>query len=360
MDVSTWDDHPVELRVQLIGPVRAWRGDTEVDLGSARQRAVFAVLATHTGRVVTKSELVDAVWGEHAPTQAWNSLYTYISRLRRVLHDGAARPVIESIGSGYVLHVRRDLLDVAVFQRLRQSVDEVRHRDGLARACAVIDEALALWRGAPLSGLGGPFAEIQRTHLEELRLGLVELRAGYKLADAHPAEVVADLSGLVRQHPNRESLRCLMMTALYRAGRQADALALYQDTRRHLVEELGVEPGPELRRVHELVLSGESEPEVPRARPWHAGYTPEQLRELREALRAVDAEDADDEDRPDHDEPEGAEVVRLVVQQVPGLRQPNVAEPGERTPAHRRHRRRKSGKDHQRHRVWTDLTAEAG
>ncbi|WP_370942251.1 BTAD domain-containing putative transcriptional regulator [Amycolatopsis sp. cg5] len=277
----------MDTRVQLLGPVRAWSGETEVLLGPSRQRAVFAVLAASAGRMVSRSELVDALWGDSPPAQAANSLYTYVSRLRRLLRasDGA---VIESAGSGYRLAIDPDSVDLGAFSRLRRAIDEARRNHGLSRACELIDEALALWQGRAFGDVDGPFADTQRIHFEELRLELVERQAGFKLECGRPAEVVTDLSGVVQRYSSRESLHCLMMVALYRAGRQADALALYQETRRHLVDELGLEPGAALRRAHEEVLSGHAD-----APDWHARYTPEQLKDLLEALRAADLDHAD-------------------------------------------------------------------
>ncbi|MBP2479208.1 DNA-binding SARP family transcriptional activator [Crossiella equi] len=242
-------------RVQLLGPVRAWQDGVELPLGPSRQRALFAVLAASTGRVVGRDELAHALWGEHPPGQTANSLYTYVSRLRRVLRETGAPP-IQSAGSGYRLRVDPEAVDLLAATRSRQLSAELARQRGPGLACQVVEQALACWRGRAFDDVDGPFAEAGRVQAEELRLELLERRAGFQLDCGQAAEVATDLSGLVRAHPNRESLRSLLMLALHRTGRRADALALYQDTRRHLVAEMGLEPGAGLRRAHELVLSG--------------------------------------------------------------------------------------------------------
>ncbi|RKT55318.1 BTAD domain-containing putative transcriptional regulator [Saccharothrix australiensis] len=248
------------LSVALLGPVRAWRAGVEVDVGAARRRAVFAVLALRAGRVVSRDELIGGVWGDAPPATADASLYTYVSGLRRVLEPQrskrSAAGVLVSAGGGYSLRLDPDGLDVDRFERHLTHARELADTD-VPRAIAELDRALALWRGDPLDGVPGPFAEAQRARLLELRLATVERRAGLALAVGDHAEVIAGLSDLIAEHPMREGPRALLVTALHRAGRRAEALAAYREAHRVLVDELGLEPGLALRRAHREVVGDE-------------------------------------------------------------------------------------------------------
>ncbi|QUF05504.1 AAA family ATPase [Actinosynnema pretiosum subsp. pretiosum] len=245
------------LRVALLGPVRAWLGETEVDVGAARRRAVFAVLAVRAGQTVARDELVDGVWGDAPPATAGASLYTYVSGLRRAFDPDrshrAATGVIDSVGAGYALRLEPDGLDVHRFEAHRERAQELAAADP-AGALRELDEALGLWRGDALSGVPGPFAEAQRSRLAELRLAAVERRAELALGLGRHADVVAELTALTADHPMREGLRALLMQALHRGGRQAEALEVFRDARDALVEQLGIEPGPALRHAHSQVL----------------------------------------------------------------------------------------------------------
>src|SRR5437763_5930471 len=246
-------------QVQLLGPIRAWRDGAEVDLGTARMRAVFAVLAVHANRVVSKTELVDAIWGQAPPSKVAASLYTYISRLRRALEppgspDRGTR-MIESAGTGYSLRLDSQAVDVTRFVALRDECESLLDSGDIAGATAMLNSALELWYGEPLSGLTGPFAQSQRIRLTELRLAMLEQRAEATLAAGRAAEAVAQLSGLIAEHPTRETLRGLLLIALYRSGRTVEALDSYREARETMVAELGIEPGPALRRIHDQLLA---------------------------------------------------------------------------------------------------------
>ncbi|GAA0560290.1 DNA-binding SARP family transcriptional activator [Saccharopolyspora erythraea NRRL 2338] len=249
------------LRVELLGPPRAWSGENEVTLGPARQRAVFTVLAMRANRVVSRHELVDALWGESPPASAEGSVYTYVSGLRRALEPQRSRRstdgLLTSHPAGYTLRLPDESLDVRVFDRLREEGGQRLARGDHQGALEALDGALKLWRGEVLSGVPGPFAELQRQRLSDLRLATAERRAAAALALGSHAEVAAELAELVHEFPLRESLRVLLMTALYRGGRHAEALEVFRDARRVLVEELGIEPGPELSRMHEQVLAND-------------------------------------------------------------------------------------------------------
>lgn len=284
---------PVEpLFAELLGPVRVFLGDTEVDLGAARRRAVFAVLALRAGQPVSLDELVTAVWGDQPPANAEASVYTYVSGLRKVLepHRSArSAPVfLVSTGSGYSLRLDPEATDVARFEAHRRQAAST----SAGAAVKELDEALALWRGEALSGVPGPFAEARRARLAELRLATAERRAELALELGRHAEVVTDLTALAAEHPLREGLRALLMTALHGAGRHAEALEVFRDTRRMLVEQLGIEPGAELLAVYQRLLQGMVAPAAPlrAAIPLRRPPTPPSLvgrqREL-EVLRQV-------------------------------------------------------------------------
>ncbi|MFD9944687.1 BTAD domain-containing putative transcriptional regulator, partial [Nonomuraea sp. NPDC059022] len=226
-----------DLRFSLLGPVRAWRGGRELGLGSPQQRLVLAVLLLAEGRAVGGEQLMDAVWGQARPRTAVHVLRTYISRLRAVL----PADVVVSVGDGYA--VRAGTCDVA---ELRMLYGEGRYA-----------EALALWQGEPLAGLGGDYAEAQRARLTEQRLAALEHRLGQDLDEGKHAEVVVELSALAAEHPTRERLRGLLMLALYRAGRQAEAIGVYTDTRTLLADELGVDPSPELAELYQQIISAD-------------------------------------------------------------------------------------------------------
>ncbi|MCO8273437.1 AAA family ATPase [Actinoplanes sp. TRM 88003] len=249
------------LRVAVLGPVRAWLGDIELDLGPARQRAVFAVLAAHAGRVVGRDELITAIWGDSPPVTAIGSIYTYVSGLRRVL-----QPENLSTGSGgYQLRVDTGDLDSARFQRLRAAAAELLTAGDATAAVARLDEALGLWHGDAYATLAGPFLELDRQRLAELRLAAAEQRARLMLDAGGDDGLIAELTALVRDHPLHEPLHELLMRALHRAGRHGEALEVFRTARRTLVAELGIEPGPALRSLHRQLLSGSAD--RPMARP---------------------------------------------------------------------------------------------
>ncbi|MGW3959300.1 BTAD domain-containing putative transcriptional regulator [Amycolatopsis sp. NPDC005003] len=245
-------------RLQLLGPMKAWQGETELDLGSAHRRTVLAALAMHPNRTVSREELIDAVWGDAPPQSAQGSIYTYVSGLRRALEPGRAKgegpQLLASIGSGYSLRLDAEAIDVHRFEALREQAQR-RHAAGdLHGAREAFDEALALWHGVPLSGLPGPFAAAQRARLTEVRLATVERRAEVVLDSGGHTELVAELTALTREHPFRETLRGLLMRALAGAGRRTEAISVYADFRDRLVESSGTEPGPALRRLHDDLL----------------------------------------------------------------------------------------------------------
>ncbi|NUT26176.1 MAG: tetratricopeptide repeat protein [Streptomyces sp.] len=265
------------LRFSVLGPVRAWRGEEQLPTGSPQQRALLAALLLREGRTATAAELIDALWGEDPPSQALAAVRTYASRLRKVLDPG----VLVSESGGYAVRGLDDgALDVAVAQELAAEAEKAKNAGDLCHACEVLGQALALWAGEVLAGVPGPYAENQRVRLEEWRLQLQETRLDLDLELGCHAEAVSELTALTAAHPLRERLRELLMLALYRSGRQAEALAVYADTRRLLADELGVDPRPGLSELQQRILQadpGLAQPSAPAAEPAVVPVRPAQL-----------------------------------------------------------------------------------
>ncbi|MEU3648672.1 BTAD domain-containing putative transcriptional regulator [Lentzea sp. NPDC034063] len=235
------------MRIRLLGSVEAFADGRPVPLGGPKPKTLLALLAINSGRVVGVDQLVGAVWGEEPPDAARSSLYTYVSALRRALGDAVSRR-----NGGYLVNSAQ--VDLHEFTQL---VDEGRGllADGsLEEAASRFDTALALWRGPALGDAQGEWAETERVRLEELRLVTVQDTAEAKLGLGRGESLIDALTTAVAEHPLRERLRGQLMLALHQAGRQADALSCYRDGRALLLDELGVEPGPELRAAHEKVL----------------------------------------------------------------------------------------------------------
>ncbi|MGW1071920.1 AfsR/SARP family transcriptional regulator [Streptomyces sp. NPDC002537] len=249
------------LSFQLLGPVRAQFGGQQIELGARQQRAMLTVLLLRGGRTVSSDELIDALWGELAPPQALGTIRTYASRLRNLLEPGrvARTPatVLVSSSGGYALRVPPEQVDAVVFQHRLAEAADAREAGDTETAHARYAAALDLWHGTALAGLPGPYAERQRHRLAEARLVAQEGLFDCALTLGRHAEIIPELSSLAAEHPLRERLRALLILALYRCGRQVDALAAYADTRRLLVAELGVEPGPELTGLHARVLAAD-------------------------------------------------------------------------------------------------------
>ena len=268
---------PAPLSFGVLGPVRARRGTEQLSTGSPQQRALLAALLLREGRTATAGELIDALWGEEPPSQALAALRTYASRLRKVLDPG----VLVSESGGYAVRgLAEGALDLAVAQDLAAEAEKARGAGDLCHAREVLDRALHLWDGETLAGVPGPYAEAQRVRLEEWRLQLLESRLDMDLEQGCHAEAVAELTALTAAHPLRERLRELLMLALYRSGRQAEALAVYADTRRLLADELGVDPRAGLRELQQRILKadpGLAEPSAAKAEPAPTPVRPAQL-----------------------------------------------------------------------------------
>ncbi|CAL9307487.1 AfsR/SARP family transcriptional regulator [Streptomyces sp. SudanB182_2057] len=265
------------LRFGVLGPVRAWRGEKALGTGSPQQRALLAALLLREGRTATAAELIDALWGSEPPPQALAAVRTYASRLRKILDPG----VLVSESGGYAVRgLGEGALDMSVAQDLAAEAEKARGAGDLGTARKLLRQALALWDGEPLAGVPGPYAETQRARLDEWRLQLLECRLDMDLEQGGHAEAVSELTALTAAHPLRERLRELLMLALYRSGRQAEALAVYADTRRLLAEELGVDPRPGLSDLQQRILRADpalAEPSAPVTEQAAAPVRPAQL-----------------------------------------------------------------------------------
>jgi DNA-binding SARP family transcriptional activator len=238
------------LDFRVLGSLVVADDGAEVRLGGRNQRALLAVLLLHANKPVSTERLVDLLWGEHPPRTATTSLQNTVSQLRRLLGPG----FVQTRPSGYVLELDESQLDLSRFELLLR---RARTAEPTERAL-LLHEALELWRGPPLADFElETFAQEEIRRLEELRLGALEERIAADLEVGLGAELVTELEALVAQHPLRERLRVHLMLALYRSGRQAEALAVFHDARRTLVEELGIEPGPELQTLHGSILRQE-------------------------------------------------------------------------------------------------------
>jgi DNA-binding SARP family transcriptional activator len=248
------------MEFRILGPLEVFDGERALDLGGTKQRSLLAVLLLNANQVVSSDRLIDALWGEEPPETAGKAIQVYVSRLRREL--GKER--LETKAPGYRLRIGWDELDAHRFKTLLEEARVADTEVGLAK----LHEALALWQGRPLEEFAyAQFAQTEIGRLEELRLGCVEERVDADLAIGRHSELVSELEALVAEQPLRERLRGQLMLALYRSGRQAEALEAYQEARRVLVEELGIEPGRSLRELEKAIL--QQDPSLDRA--WTSG-----------------------------------------------------------------------------------------
>jgi YVTN family beta-propeller protein len=250
------------IEFHLLGALEAVEDGTPVGLGAPRQRALLAMLLIHRGRTMSADALIDALWGERPPNTALKIVQGYVSNLRRALGES----LLTTEGRGYCLRVGPDQTDADRFEQLLSNGRSALGRDEPGTAAATLREALALWSGPALADFADErFAQPEIARLEELRLVALEQRIDAELALGDHARVIGELQGLVRAHPLREAFTGQLMLALYRAGRQADALDCYREARTRLIEELGLEPGPALREREQAILA--QDPSLLRATP---------------------------------------------------------------------------------------------
>jgi YVTN family beta-propeller protein len=240
------------LEFRILGPFEVVEGERRVVLGGPRQRALLAILLLRRREVVSTDRLSDLLWGERPPATAAKTLHAYVSHLRKALGGG----VLVTRGGGYVLAVEGEQVDAERFEALVAEARRALADGDAVGARRLFGSALALWRGEALSDLAyEPFAQGEVARLEEARLGALEDRIDADLMLGEHRSLVGELEALVAAHPHRERLLGQLMVALYRCGRQADALEAYRNGRRALQEELGLEPGPELRALEQRVLT---------------------------------------------------------------------------------------------------------
>jgi DNA-binding SARP family transcriptional activator/class 3 adenylate cyclase len=248
-----------ELEFRMLGPLEVRRGGDVLPLPPGRPRALLALLLLRANTVVAADQLIDELWRGDPPRTAGHALQVHVANLRKLLdepgRDRGGAPVLATRRPGYVLEVAPEQCDARRFEQLTASGGRALDEGRPDEAAALFADALALWRGPVLADLADePFITADATRLAELRLVTTERRVEAELALGHHAEVTGELEALVQQHPLRERLWAHLMVALYRSGRQADALAAYQRVRTVLAEELGLEPTPELRRLETAVL----------------------------------------------------------------------------------------------------------
>ncbi|GHF72792.1 regulatory protein AfsR [Streptomyces mashuensis] len=256
-------DAPQQLSFRVLGPVQAVTGGVGADVRPPLCAAVLTALLLRHGRPASAAALIEDVWGDAAPPRALGALRAHVSRLRGLLEPGrAARTparVLVSHGEGYVLRVEPGALDLAEFDRLTEAAERARSAGRAQEARSLLEAALRLWRGEPLAGVPGPYAAAQRARLAERRLAAVEARWEAELHLGGYAAATGPLRALAEDHPLRERTQELLMTALYEAGRQAEALEVHDRARRAL-RAAGAVPGPRLGRVHRRILAGAAAP----------------------------------------------------------------------------------------------------
>jgi predicted ATPase/DNA-binding SARP family transcriptional activator len=241
-----------QLEVRILGPLEVLSDGERVAVGGPKQGAVLGVLAVRAGTMVSTDALIEALWPDEPPATATTTVQVYVSRLRKLLGADA----IVSEGGGYRLYLGADGLDARRFEQLTARARELRASGRLDEAAAAVSDALSLWRGPALSDFEyDSWAQPEINRLEEHRLSCLEERFDIELARGRDSELAGELETLVAAHPLRERLRGQLMLAQYRSGRQADALTAYQQARGTLVDELGIEPSPELQELNRQILN---------------------------------------------------------------------------------------------------------
>ena len=250
---SSWD--PVVLEFRLLGPVEVWRDGRQLPLGGERQRGLLALLLLHANELVSTDQLVEQLFGVDAGADGLRSLRVAVSRLRRVLSNGDQSGVLLTRPGGYSVQIESRQIDVAVFEELLAAGQRAAAVGDPSATAAKLREALALWRGPALADLSAlEFAAPEIRRLEELRVTALAERIEADLARGLAGELVAELEAMVAANPLQERVRGQLMLALYRAGRQADALAVYRQTSELLRDQLGIDPSRSLQQLELAML----------------------------------------------------------------------------------------------------------
>lgn len=243
------------MDIQVLGPLQVSIAGRQVPLGGPRTRTLLAALLVDRNRTVSVDRLVDAIWGNDPPAKVANALQARVAQLRRALADAGAPPLVVTEPGGYRAHVPPGSVDADRFEQAVAAGSGQLASGNLLGAASTLAEALAAWTGPAFHEVADlPFARAEAQRLGELRLGAFERWAEAELAGGDAAQVAAELAGVVLDHPLRERMHELLMTALYRGGRQAEALAVYDGLRRRLADELGIDPSPSLQSLHSDVL----------------------------------------------------------------------------------------------------------
>ncbi|MYV94997.1 BTAD domain-containing putative transcriptional regulator [Streptomyces sp. SID1034] len=246
------------IRISVLGPLQAWQGGRLLNLGHLRQQSVLAALALEAGRTISRRELLDGIWGLEPPLT--NVIPVYVYRLRKALGTGDdPGSVIEHRGNGYRLVPGAVDVDVTQVERLLADVTRAERAGEAAEAARMCAQALDLFRGEPLAGLPGPLAELERTRLAESRVALVQRKLSWQLHLGQHPQAIAELYALAGAHPLNEPVAAMLMRALYRTGRQAEALTVFDRARRRLAEDLEVVPSRMLRGTYEMILRGDED-----------------------------------------------------------------------------------------------------
>jgi len=253
------------LEFRVLGPIEAYFGGTRLPVTAGRQRSLLGLLLLDCDRAISTTRIVDGLWGARPPAGAEHAIEVYVSRLRAQFRASGADATVAKRGNGYVLKAPPATVDAHRFETLLLAGRAAHSRGRPDDAFELLSQALQLWRGRPLEDaeLEGTTALSESSRLEELRLQAVEERIDAQLALGRHRSVVADLEQYVSEEPLREHLRAQLMLALYRSGRQAEALAVYRRTRETLVEQFGIDPMPELRSLEQAILRQDAELDPP-------------------------------------------------------------------------------------------------
>lgn len=263
------------LKFRILGPLEVLRDGKSIRLGGRKQRTLLAYLLLHANQVVTNSQLVDALWADDPPNTATQTIHVYISQVRKALatSDTADSPLATE-GAGYVLRVPPTDLDLGSFEVAVKEAQAAAGRGAMEEAAARLRTAVATWRGPALGDLAGEAAlQAEAARLDEMRRGVVEQLIDMELALGRHAELIGELRTLVARDPLHERFRAQLMLALYRQGRQVQALDVYDESRQRLADELGIDPGRDLQTLHEQILRQEPSLDLPLSRVGHSAQS---------------------------------------------------------------------------------------